>query len=110
VDLIGDDMRTPEELITDAKVAITDGDYDTVVEILCEALGHLSDFSWKTGETWERDDVRDCCHEIGEMIYDDGEIEQMKDVHREVYYEMKPIAARYLEHFWNGCGDGEWRS
>lgn len=102
-------MRNSGELIADAKSAIKNGDYDEVVEIVCEALGHLSDFSWRTGEIWNRDTVKICCFEIGELIYEDGDISSMKDVYAAVYSEMRGVAARYLEHFWDGCGDGEWR-
>ena len=102
-------MRTAEELVRDAEVAIAAGDYGAVCTILCEALGHLSDFSWRTGETWERDTVRDCCYDIGQRIYADSDIDGMRDVYQEVRFEMKGIAARYLEHFWDGCGDGAWR-
>lgn len=101
---------TYEELIESAKGAIAEEDDDRISKLICEALGHLNEFSWKTGVVWERDTVRDCCHEIGDMIYDDGGIDKMQEIHRMVYGEMKGVAARYLEHFWNGCGDGEWRS
>ena len=104
-------MRTAEELIRDAKAALEEDDVDEVVEIVCEALVHLKEFSWKCGgEEWEWSDVKDCCHEIGELIYEHGEFDEMKDVYEEVYYEMKPLAARYLERSWNGCGDGAWRA
>lgn len=102
-------MRNSSQLVSDAEKAIQKDNYGEVCDILCEALGHLSDFSWRTGETWDRDTVRDCCNEIGELIYDDGGLSAMQDVYRAIYTEMKGIAARYLEHFWDGCGDGEWR-
>ena len=102
-------MRTAEELIEAAKTALKKDDTDEVVEILCEALAHLSDFSWRTGVTWEVSEVKSCCHEIGELIHEAGGIAAMQDVYYDVRDEMKPLAARYLERFWNGCGDGEWR-
>ena len=102
-------MRNPDELVAAAKKAIAKDDYDTVVAIVCEALKHLSDFCFKADERWDRDTVKECCYDIGELIYEDGEIEKMKAVYTEVYYEMRGVAARYLEHFWDGCGDGEWR-
>ncbi len=102
-------MKTYEELIESAKGAIAAGDDESVSAILCEALGHLNDFSRSTETVWERDVVRSCCHEIGELIYDEGDVFKMQDIHRAVYAKMKGVAARYLEHFWDGCGDGDWR-
>ncbi len=103
-------MKTYEQLAESAKEAISMEDDDKTAELLCEALGHLQEFSWKTGVVWERDTVRNCCHEIGELIYDKAGIDKMQEIYRMVYAKMKGVAARYLEHFWNGCGDGEWRS
>lgn len=102
-------MKTAEELVWQAKSAIAEGDYGPVCAALCEALGHLTDFSWRSGETWERDTVCDCCYAIGEAIYADRELEGLQAVYQEVRWEMKGVAARYLEHFWDGCGDGAWR-
>lgn len=102
-------MRTASELIRDAKAALEAKDLWEVTDILCEALGHLSDFSWKTGVTWEWPEVKDCCYEIGEMIHEHGGMALMQAVYRNVHSEMKYIAARYLERSWDGCGDGEWR-
>ena len=102
-------MRTAEELIHDAKEALENEDYDEVVEIVSEALGHISDFSWRTGVTWEWSDVKECLNEIGEIIYEQGGLDAMRDVHEAVYFHMKPVAARYLEKSWDGCGDGAWR-
>ena len=102
-------MRNSAELVEAARAAVEDDDYTEAAEIVCEALGHLSDFSWKTGEEWERNDVRSCCNEIGDIIYDKGGLQAMQDVYYDVRYEMKGVAARYLEHFWDGCGDGAWR-
>ena len=103
-------MKTIEELLAAAREVIAAGDDDKASDIICEALGHLPDFSRGAGEVWDRDTVRVCCHEIGELIFDQDGIGRMQDVHRLVYAKMKGVAARYLEHFWNGCGDGEWRS
>ena len=102
-------MKTYDELIEAARDAISDGDRDKVSELICEALGHLREFYRKDNVPWEQDTVRSCCHEIGEMIYEEYGISGMVEIHRSVYAQMKGIAARYLEHFWNGCGDGEWR-
>ena len=107
---VGKTMRTAEELILDAKTALAEDDIWKVSDILCEALGHLSDFSWRTGVTWEWSEVKECCHEIGELLYDHGGMTLMKDIYMDVRDEMKYVAARYLEHSWNGCGDGAWRS
>lgn len=103
-------MRSPEELVAAAREAIAEDEYDDVMDALQEAIGHLSDFSWKTGVKWDADTVRECCHEIGELIYRDAGMRGMQFVHEGIYYRMRGIAARYLEHFWNGCGDGEWRA
>ncbi len=46
---------------------------------------------------------------MGDIIYDDWDLNGMQAVYRGVYSEMRGVAARYLEHFWDGCGDGEWR-
>lgn len=102
-------MRNSSELIADAKEAIKEDDYGEVSKIVCEAIKHLSDFTWKADEKWDRDTVRDCCYDIGELIYEDSGLSGMQAVYRSVYAEMRGVAARYLEHFWNGCGDGEWR-
>lgn len=102
-------MRNAEELIAAARIAMEENDFDEVVEILCEALGHIRDFSYRTGETWEWSQVRECCHEIGEKIHEKAGFDGMREVYTAVYYEMKALAARYLEKAWDGCGDGEWR-
>lgn len=101
-------MRNSRELVADAEKSIQNNDYDEVSEIICEALGHLSDFVWKTGEKWERSTVKECCYDIGELIYENSGLSGMQSVYRSVYAEMRGIAARYLELFWNGCGDGAW--
>lgn len=102
-------VRGPEELIAEAKKATEIDEYIEIMDVLQEALGHLSDFSWRAGETWDTDVVRNCCYEIGELIYDDIGFRGMRFIHDGIYYRMRGIAANYLDHFWNGCGNGAWR-
>ena len=81
-------------------------------ETLCitSALKHLSDFNWMSkGEAWDRDEVRDACYRLGEIIYEEHGMSGLQSVYYNVRYEMKGVAARYLEHFWDGVGDGAWR-
>ena len=98
-----------EDLIEPARKAISTGDYEQLSDIICDALSRLSDFCRKADDIWDRDTVRDCCHEIGDLIYAENGIFGMQEIHRIVFLKMKGVAARYLECFWNGCGDGEWR-
>ena len=102
-------MRSPEELIAEARKATEVDEYISIMDVLQEALSHLSDFSWKSGETWDMETVHSCCHEIGDLIYEDIGFRGMRFVHDGIYYRMRGIAANYLDHFWNGCGNGAWR-
>ena len=77
---------------------------------ITSALKHLSDFHWMSkGEVWDRDDVRDACYNLGEIIYEENDLGGLQNVYYNVRSEMKGVAARYLEHFWDGVGDGAWR-
>lgn len=100
--------REANELVAAARAAIADDDYSEVLDILEEALGHLRDYSRREENVWDREVIRDCCHDIGDMIDDDRGFEGLQHLHHDVYYDMGPIVARHLEYFWNGCGD--WRS
>lgn len=102
-------MRTASELIADARAAMETEDYGEVTAIVCEALGHIRDFSYRTGEVWDWAEIKQCLNCIGDIIYDKGELDGMKHVYYNVHAEMKYVAARYLERAWDGCGDGEWR-
>lgn len=75
--------------------------------LIIAALKHLHDFAFNT-EEWSRDTVKDICYDIGELLYDEGGVSMMEDVYYDVRSEMKGVAARYLEHFWHGVGNGAW--
>ncbi len=98
-----------EELVEKVRNAILE-DWsvnDVAAEQIILALKHLSDFC--KSDCWSRDEVCDTCFEIGELLYTYDEMDALQDVYYLVRSEMGGVAARYLEHFWNGVGSGAWR-
>lgn len=103
-------MRTIEELRSDAETAFEEDEWSDIEDIVLEALGHLSSFCRDEDQVWDSDDVKELCHDIGDGIYDKWGFREMQAVHNTVYCVMGGVAARTLEYFWNGCGDGAWRA
>ena len=103
-------MRTLDELRNGIDVALDDDDWCEIEDIVIESLRHVSGFAGGEWELWETDDVKELCHELGDKVYDKWGMKELKAIHNTIYCELGPIAARLLEHFWNGCGDGAWRS
>lgn len=87
----------------------TDDFYDTAYDTISEVISHLDDFC-RSDDVWDSDTVKDICYDIGEIIYDEKDLDTMKQMYDELHGDMGPIAARYLECFWNGVGGGAWRS
>ncbi len=92
-----------EEKVSDSRG--TDDFFDTAVECLVAAIKKQNEFC--TSRSWSKDDVRSTCSTIGEYIDDEGGISLMQQVYYSFRAEMGPVAARFLEHYWNGVG--EWR-
>lgn len=99
---------TKKEISNAVKKAEKEGNLTSVApDLIIAALKHLHDFAFMTDE-WDRDTVKNICYDIGELLYEEGGISTMESVYYEVRAEMKGVAARYLEHFWHGVGDGAW--
>ena len=103
-------MERITDLVTEVETALDDDDYIEVSDLICEAFTHMSDFNRGECEVWDWSDIKEALHEVGELIYEKDGFDAMQGVHNDVYMGMGPLAARYLEKAWNGCGDGAWRS
>ena len=102
-------MEQYTDLEIEVSSALDEDDYIEVSDLICEAFKHLSDFNYGDCEIWDWSDLKDALYDVGELIYEKDGIDAMKDVWKVVYMGMGPLAARYLEKAWNGCGDGAWR-
>ena len=103
-------MRTLEELRDGIDTALDDDDWCEIEDIVLESLRHIGSYASGEYEPWETDDIKELCHELGDKVYDKWGMSELKAIHNTVYCELGGSAARLLEHFWNGCGDGAWRS
>ncbi len=103
-------MRTKEELYTDIDDALDDDDWCEIEDIVLEALHHIESYSDDEYEAWETGDVKAICHTLGDKVYDKWGMKELKAIHNTVYCDMGASAARLLEYFWNGCGNGAWRA
>ncbi len=103
-------MRTIKELIEATKVFIEEDDYDSIVEIVCEALKHLPDIRTPEFDRWEEKAVASCCHDIGNLIFEHTGIRGLRFVMEGVNYRLNFVIAKRLSQFWDGCGEGAWQS
>ena len=92
------------------KVLAEEGDLlPAAADAIVEAMKHKSEFPGFPDDKWDRDTIADICYDIGEEIYEQEGMSGLKSVYYELRRRMGPVAARYLEHFWDGVGDGAWR-
>lgn len=103
-------MRTLYELSTGVDEALAEDDWCEIEDIVLEALHHVESYAGGEYEVWETSDVKEMLHELGDKVYDKWGLKELKCIYDTVYSEMGYSAARLLEYFWNGCGDGAWRA
>ncbi len=105
---------SPKELLEQVSAAYGEEEFmDVATEAILTLFRHHKDFHRMArvpiSEIWDTDAIKKTCFEIGELVYQEGDMEYLSNI----YYELREtmgLAARYLEHYWNGVGDGAWRS
>ena len=103
-------MKSKNELIAAAKEALEQDDYYDLYDVVYEVMSHISDLNGADVEKWEFSEVKEVLFEIGELVYDEKGFGHLQLLYKDVYYDFGPIGARYLEHWFNGVGNGAWRS
>lgn len=103
-------MKTKRELIEAAEEALNEDDYYDLYDVVYETMSHISDLRGMDVEPWDFSEVKEVLFEIGELVYEAKGFEHLQLIYKDVYYDFGPIGARYLEHGFNGVGDGAWRS
>ena len=82
---------------------------EAAADAISEAISHLREFPGFPDDVWDSDTAEDVCYSIGSIVYDGEGFGGLESVYYAVRRRKGPVAARYLEHFWDGVGNGAWR-
>ena len=94
-------MRTKEEMSRAVDAALADEDWCEIEDIVLEALRYLPHLAGDGDETWNANDVKDLCQEIGDKVNAKWGVRELKNIRLTVECSISEYAARFLDIFWS---------